>query len=90
MSDIPKFSLQNTATGEYEGFEDDLAFEISNGCTMDEQGKLNSGCYSQNQGSAWKMVRLTWSLPNLPLQMIERKPIISPPILYGRSGTSGK
>ena len=24
-ADIPKFSLQNTATGEYEGFEDDLA-----------------------------------------------------------------
>lgn len=38
-SDIPKFSLQNTATGEYEGFEDDLAFEIAGeifGCTMDE------------------------------------------------------
>lgn len=28
-SDIPKFSLQNTATGEYEGFEDDLAYEIA-------------------------------------------------------------
>ncbi len=27
--DIPKFSLQNTATGEYEGFEDDLAYEIA-------------------------------------------------------------
>ena len=27
-SDIPKFSLQNTATGEYEGFEDDIAYEI--------------------------------------------------------------
>ena len=28
-TDIPKFSLQNTATGEYEGFEDDLAYEIA-------------------------------------------------------------
>lgn len=38
-SDIPRFSLQNTATGEYEGFEDDLAYEIAGeifGCTMDE------------------------------------------------------
>lgn len=38
-SDIPKFSLQNTATGEYEGFEDDLAYEIAGdifGCTADE------------------------------------------------------
>ena len=26
-SDVPNFSLQNTATGEYEGFEDDLAKE---------------------------------------------------------------
>ena len=26
-SDVPNFSLQNTATGEYEGFEDDLAYE---------------------------------------------------------------
>lgn len=35
-SDIPNFSLQNTATGEYEGFEDDLAYEIAGqifGCT---------------------------------------------------------
>lgn len=30
-SDIPKFSLQNTATGQYEGFEDDLAYEIAGG-----------------------------------------------------------
>lgn len=38
-SDIPKFSLQNTATGEYEGFEDDLSYAIAGklfGCTMDE------------------------------------------------------
>lgn len=38
-SDIPKFSLQNTATSEYEGFEDDLAYEIAGeifGCTADE------------------------------------------------------
>lgn len=38
-SDIPKFSLQNTATGEYEGFEDDIAYEIAGkifGCTADE------------------------------------------------------
>lgn len=38
-SDIPKFSLQNTATGEYEGFEDDLAYEIAGeifGCTREE------------------------------------------------------
>lgn len=38
-SDIPNFSLQNTATGEYEGFEDDLAYEIAGsifGCTADE------------------------------------------------------
>lgn len=38
-SDIPKFSLQNTATGEYEGFEDDLAYEIAGeifGCTKEE------------------------------------------------------
>jgi len=27
--DLPKLSLQNTATGEYEGFEDDLAYEIA-------------------------------------------------------------
>lgn len=38
-SDIPKFSLQNTETGEYEGFEDDVAYEIAGeifGCTADE------------------------------------------------------
>ena len=38
-SDIPNFSLQNTATGEYEGFEDDIAYEIAGkifGCTADE------------------------------------------------------
>lgn len=38
-SDIPKFSLQNTATGEYEGFEDDLAYSIAGelfGCTPEE------------------------------------------------------
>ena len=38
-SDIPKFSLQNTATGEYEGFEDDLAYQIAGeifGCTPEE------------------------------------------------------
>ena len=38
-ADIPKFSLQNTGTGEYEGFEDDLAYEIAGsifGCTVDE------------------------------------------------------
>lgn len=38
-SDIPKFSLLNTATGEYEGFEDDLAYEIAGkifGCTPEE------------------------------------------------------
>lgn len=38
-SDIPKFSLQNTATGQYEGFEDDLAYAIAGqifGCTPDE------------------------------------------------------
>ncbi|MCI6886235.1 MAG: transporter substrate-binding domain-containing protein [Lachnospiraceae bacterium] len=38
-SDIPNFSLQNTATGEYEGFEDDLAYTIAGeifGCSMEE------------------------------------------------------
>lgn len=38
-SDVPNFSLQNTATGEYEGFEDDLAYNIAGeifGCTADE------------------------------------------------------
>ncbi len=38
-ADIPKFSLQNTATGEYEGFEDDIAYEIAGsvfGCTAAE------------------------------------------------------
>ena len=38
-SDVPYFSLQNTATGEYEGFEDDLAYEIAGkifGVTADE------------------------------------------------------
>ena len=37
--DVPMFSMQNTATGEYEGFEDDLAYEIAGkifGCTADE------------------------------------------------------
>ncbi len=28
-ADVPKFSLQNTATGEYEGFEDDLAYALA-------------------------------------------------------------
>lgn len=38
-TDIPNFSLQNTATGEYEGFEDDLAYVIAGkifDCTADE------------------------------------------------------
>lgn len=38
-ADIPKFSLQNTATGEYEGFENDLAYEIAGAifeCTAEE------------------------------------------------------
>lgn len=38
-SDVPKFSLQNTKTEEYEGFEDDLAYEIAGdifGCTAEE------------------------------------------------------
>ena len=38
-ADVPKFSLQNTKTEEYEGFEDDLAYEIAGeifGCTADE------------------------------------------------------
>ncbi len=38
-TDVPNFSLQNTATGEYEGFEDDLAYAIAAdifGCTPDE------------------------------------------------------
>lgn len=38
-TDIPNFSLQNTGTGEYEGFEDDLAYEIAGvifDCTADE------------------------------------------------------
>lgn len=38
-TDIPKFSLQNTSTSEYEGFEDDLAYEIAGvifGCTADK------------------------------------------------------
>ena len=29
QADVPKFSLQNTATGEYEGFEDDLAYALA-------------------------------------------------------------
>ena len=35
-TDVPCFSLQNTATGEYEGLEDDLAYNIAGkifGCT---------------------------------------------------------
>ena len=42
-SDVPKFSLQNTETEEYEGFEDDLAYEIAGeifGCTADEAKEL--------------------------------------------------
>lgn len=38
-TDVPCFSLQNTATGEYEGLEDDLAYEIAGkifGCTPAE------------------------------------------------------
>lgn len=38
-TDIPNFSLLNTATDEYEGFEDDLAYEIAGvifGVTADE------------------------------------------------------
>lgn len=38
-ADVPKFSLQNTETEEYEGFEDDLAYEIAGeifGCTAEE------------------------------------------------------
>lgn len=38
-ADVPKFSLQNTKTEEYEGFEDDLAYEIAGeifGCTAEE------------------------------------------------------
>lgn len=38
-ADVPKFSLQNTKTSEYEGFEDDLAYEIAGevfGVTADE------------------------------------------------------
>lgn len=38
-TDLPNFSLQNTATGEYEGFEDDLAYEMAGeifGCTAQE------------------------------------------------------
>ena len=38
-SDVPNFSLQNTATGEYEGFEDDLAYNIAGeifGCAPEE------------------------------------------------------
>lgn len=38
-ADVPKFSLQNTKTSEYEGFEDDLAYEIAGeifGCTAEE------------------------------------------------------
>ena len=37
--DVPKFGLQNTATGEMEGLEVDLAYEIAGeifGCTADE------------------------------------------------------
>ena len=38
-TDVPCFSLLNTATGEYEGLEDDLAYNIAGkifGCTPDE------------------------------------------------------
>lgn len=38
-TDVPCFSMQNTATGEYEGLEDDLAYAIAGkifGCTPDE------------------------------------------------------
>ena len=38
-TDVPCFSLQNTATGEYEGLEDDLSYEIAGkifGCTPEE------------------------------------------------------
>lgn len=37
--DVPKFGLQNTGTGEYEGFEVDLAYTIAGkifGCTKEE------------------------------------------------------
>lgn len=43
-ADVPKFSLQNTKTEEYEGFEDDLAYEIAGeifGCTADEAKEKN-------------------------------------------------
>lgn len=37
--DVPNFSLQNTSTGEYEGYETDIAYTIAGkifGCTADE------------------------------------------------------
>lgn len=42
--DVPKFGLQNTSTGEYEGFEIDLAYRIAGeifGCTA-EEAKTNN------------------------------------------------
>lgn len=42
--DVPKFGLQNTATGEMEGVEIDLAYEIAGkifGCTADEAKEKN-------------------------------------------------
>lgn len=42
--DVPKFGLQNTATGEMEGMEIDLAYEIAGkifGCTADEAKEKN-------------------------------------------------
>lgn len=43
-ADIKKFGYQNTSTGEYEGFEIDLAYEIAAeifGCTSDEAKSRN-------------------------------------------------
>ena len=74
-SDVPNFSLQNTATGEYEGFEDDLAYEIAGdifGCSADEAKEKKLVDLS------WKMVRSTWLSQPLPLQRNEKKLITSP------------
>ena len=81
-SDVPNFSLQNTATGEYEGFEDDLAYEIAGeifGCSADEaKEKKLVEFQGVTEDLFWKTVRLTWLSQPLRLQRKEKRPTTSP------------